>query len=215
MNEFNEVDRRRIVGKFYSENKHLGKAHTVAHFLRLNLKQSSIYCIIRRIEKNMTLERKVGSGRSAIKMPNKKVESLKNSIIGKLCVSQRKLAKRFNISRSYLQEILRTNGIQYFKRQVIPKTTEKQRILQKKRLIKLSKGKLQPNNGLEVVMDDESYFPMSGHKIPGNDGYYANDKSNVDSHVKHRTKEKFPKKVLIWIAISSKGCSKPYFAIKN
>ena len=45
-------------------------------------------------------------------------------------------------------------------------------------------------------MDDEFYFPMTGHNIPGNDGYYARDKSKVTSDVKFRSKEKFPKKVL-------------------
>ena len=64
-------------------------------------------------------------------------------------------------------------------------------------------------------MDDESYFPMTGQNIPGNDGYYSSDKSKVDPEVRYKSKPKFPSKVLVWIAISSSGHSNVYFAKRN
>ena len=215
MDQLKGIDRRRIVGNYYIKFKHLGKTHTVKYFQRMNVKRTTIYSIIRRLEKNGSVERKSGSGRPAIKMPKKKVNALKDSLIGKLGISQRKLANRFNIGQSYLCKILKKNGVKHYKRHPKSKTSDSQKIIQKKRLIRLSKGKLRPNNGLEVVMDDESYFPMTGHNIPGNDGYYAIDRSEVDSDVKYRSTEKFPKKVLVWIAISSKGYSQPFFAIRD
>ena len=58
-------------------------------------------------------------------------------------------------------------------------------------------------------MDDEKYFTFSGHKIPGNAGYYSSDKSKCPDKVRFAGKEKYPTKVLIWIAISARGISKP------
>ena len=74
----------------------------------------------------------------------------------------------------------------------------------------MSKGLFRPSNELEIVLDDESYFPLTGHNIPGNDGYYTSDKKTVDSDIKYNSKEKFLSKVMIWIAISSRGHSSAF-----
>ena len=58
-------------------------------------------------------------------------------------------------------------------------------------------------------MDEEKYFTFSGHNMPGNAGYYSNDKSTCPDNVRFAVKEKFPTKVLVWIAISARGMSKP------
>ena len=68
-------------------------------------------------------------------------------------------------------------------------------------------GKLANNlyrSSVEVVMDDEKYFTLSGHKIPGNAGYYSSGKSKCPDKVHFAGKE-----VLIWIAISARGIFKP------
>ena len=51
--------------------------------------------------------------------------------------------------------------------------------------------------------------------MPLNYGFYSSDKSITSLEVKCRSKEKFPQKVLVWVAISEKGRSKAYFAPKN
>ncbi len=47
--------------------------------------------------------------------------------------------------------------------------------------------------------------------MPGNVRYYTNDKSECPDSVRFLGKEKYPKKLLVWIAISNKGMSKPLF----
>ena len=42
-------------------------------------------------------------------------------------------------------------------------------------------------------------------------GYYINDKSTSPDSIRFDEKEKFPIKVLVWIAISERGMSKPLF----
>ena len=73
-------------------------------------------------------------------------------------------------------------------------------------------GKLTNNlnrSSVEVVMEDEKYFTLSGHKILGNAGYYSSDKSKCSDKVRFAGKEKYLTKVLIWITISAHVISKP------
>ena len=61
-------------------------------------------------------------------------------------------------------------------------------------------GKLAKNlyrSSVEVVMDDEKYFTLLGHKVPGNAGYYSSDRSKCPDKVRFAGKEKYPTKVLI------------------
>ena len=64
-------------------------------------------------------------------------------------------------------------------------------------------------------MDDESYFRLKGDQMGANRGYYTEDKENTNPDVKYRTVDKFPKKVMLWVAISEKGVSRPYFMQKT
>jgi len=45
--------------------------------------------------------------------------------------------------------------------------------------------------------------------MSGNSGYYTGNKYAVPNHVRFVGKEKFPLKVLVWVAISEKGISAP------
>ncbi|XP_065650579.1 uncharacterized protein LOC136078717 [Hydra vulgaris] len=47
--------------------------------------------------------------------------------------------------------------------------------------------------------------------MPGNSGYYTNNKKTCPESVRFIGKEKFPKKLLMWIAISDRGMSEPLF----
>ena len=40
-----------------------------------------------------------------------------------------------------------------------------------------------------------------------NVGFCAFDKEHVSDNVKYKTKEKYPKKIFVWLAMSSKGIS--------
>jgi transposase len=215
MNQLNEEQKRLLIGNFYSENKEKGKPYTVNHFIKMGLQARSIYRIIDRVDNNISLKRRPGSGRKPYKMSHKKIDNLINKVDGKTGVSQQKLALNYGITQQYVSKIVRWHGIKYYKRKTKPKTTPEQEIKIKQRLIRLSKSELMPSNDLDVVMDDETYFTFSGEKHVGNSGYYSKDKTQVDPEVKYKSKSKFPQKLLVWLAISERGHSKPYFAQKN
>ena len=103
-------------------------------------------------------------------------------------------------------------GIEYRKREKTAKYNPKQQ----QRNEELS-GKLAKNlyrSSYSVIIDDEKYLTFSGNNMPGNAGYYSSDKSNCPDKSRFVGKEKFPTKILIWIAISVRGMSKPYLPIE-
>ena len=102
--------------------------------------------------------------------------------------------------------------MKYYKRQYGPHASQKQKAAQKSRLTKLKKRIMNASKFHDIVMDDESYFGLSGFDQPGNQGYYAKNKEQVDIDIKYKRKQKFSPKILIWLAISPKGHSEIFFA---
>ena len=47
--------------------------------------------------------------------------------------------------------------------------------------------------------------------MQGNDDYYTNDISKYPDSVRFAGKDKYTDKVMVWVAISNRGISKPLF----
>ena len=60
-------------------------------------------------------------------------------------------------------------------------------------------------------MNDEKYFTYDGSNMQGNDNYYTNDISKCSDSVRFAGKEKYPHKVMDWVAKSNRGISKTLF----
>jgi hypothetical protein len=180
------------------------------HFIAEGVPKTTIYRIINKIESKGELKRKKGSGRIAVKMPKSKIKKLKE-YIKKKGVNNCKTAKKYNISRQYVQKILAKNEIQNKKCQKAPLVTPQQKIKQKKRLNKLARNLMRPTNGCAVILDDECYFSLSGHNLASNCRYYCQRGEKVSPDIQFTKKSKFPQRYLLWLAISAKGISKPFF----
>ena len=59
-------------------------------------------------------------------------------------------------------------------------------------------------------MDDESYFTVDGSDTKFNTTYLTHSSVPVPPEIKYREKSKSPEKVMVWVALSSKGLSKAY-----
>ncbi|CAF3841100.1 unnamed protein product [Rotaria magnacalcarata] len=59
-------------------------------------------------------------------------------------------------------------------------------------------------------MDDEKYFSFSGDNMPSNAGFWSGDEEHLSPEVNFRSKQRFAHKILVWLAISSKGIPAPY-----
>ena len=107
------------------------------------------------------------------------------------------------------------SSIRYFRRQPVPAASEEQEKKQKQRCSDLRRDLFKARGKSVIIMDDESYFRLKADQMGANRGYYTANKENANLNVKYRTVEKFPKKDMLWVAISEKGVSDPYFVQKN
>jgi hypothetical protein len=121
--------------------------------------------------------------------------------------SSRKLAKKFSVSHQTVLNNLKKIDLNYRKRQKTPKYTYAQ-LEKSKKLSRKLVNKLYAED-LIVIMDDEKYFGFSNDDIPGNSGFYTGNIEECPDSVKYKGKSKYPKKILVWIAISERGISKP------
>ncbi|CAF1359000.1 unnamed protein product [Rotaria magnacalcarata] len=101
-------------------------------------------------------------------------------------------------------------GIQYYKKQRAPKYTNKQ--LQEIPTRARRLYRMLSNNDFELIMDDEKYFLLQDQSVPTNRGFYTSDKRTTAPQIKFKRIQKFESKVLVWIAISEKRISKPFFS---
>ena len=70
---------------------------------------------------------------------------------------------------------------------------------------KNDKGIFTAQSATDIVVDDESYFTFSGAHMPENRGFSGGAGDAVSYRVSIAPKGKFPKKPLVWIAISPRG----------
>jgi transposase len=181
------------------------KAETVKKFSGLNITRQGIYKILKRNEERGNVLRKPGSGRKISKMLKCRCKRLVSTAIGKTGQSLRKLGRKFNISKTHVARILQKEKIIYRKRKEAPKVNPGQRIRQEER-IQILKDFVVEHPLTDFVLDDESYFTLTGSQ---QEGYYisANDKNNVPDEFRLKYRQKFCPKILVWAAVSKRGIS--------
>jgi hypothetical protein len=182
------------------------KSEIVRHFSKEGIARQTVYNTIKRLETSQPIEDKKRSGRPTSWVPAKKTK-LKRLANNRTGVSQRRLGRKFGVHQTTIGRQLAKMSISYRKREKTPKYNQKQQ----EKAENLS-GKLANNlyrSPCEIIMDDEKYYTFSGNNMPENVGYYSKDKSTCPDEVRFSGKEKYPTKILVWIAISAQGISKP------
>ena len=128
---------RHIIGQFFHKNSEHVISYTVKHFLAFGIARSTIYNIISTLKKRGNLNRKFGSGSKSVKMPKRARRSLLCKICNKIGVSTRRIARKFDISQSYVRKIIKENGVTYRKRKLVPDSKPEQELREKSRCLKL------------------------------------------------------------------------------
>lgn len=204
------------VAQFYQNHRELGKKYTVKHFLEEGIPKSTVYSVLKRVDDGETLERQPGSGRKAKKMTQSKISNVKRDLEDKVGSSVRVLARKYKISKSYLHRVVANKcGLTYYRRKRASLQTEAQKTKIKSRCMRLYRGPLASSARAEIVMDDESYFGFSGSEYARNRGFYSSDKSNCPPDVQYARKQKFPPRIMVWLAISPRGLSTPFIMEKG
>ncbi|CAF3491403.1 unnamed protein product [Rotaria socialis] len=101
-------------------------------------------------------------------------------------------------------------GIHYRKKKRAPRYTEKK--IEEAPTCALRLYRTLLNNDFELIMGDEKYFTLTNESVSTNRGFYTSDPTTTPLDVKFKRTQKYPAKVLVWIAISEKGILKPFFS---
>jgi hypothetical protein len=122
--------------------------------------------------------------------------------------SQRAAARKLKCSQPYISKILKQRTIiRYRKKIKKPLLSEQQKKEARPKCRKL----LEKFGDRHFIIDDESYFTLSHSDQPGNDGFYSDNVNMTPDSVKYNYKQKYPEKLLTWIAMAPNGMTKPIF----
>jgi transposase len=113
---------KRVVTFYNNEGSRVMKL-TAAHFKKEKVPERTIYNIISKYLKYNTTEFRPKNGRPR-KISNQQLQSLVKSVQDRVGVSQRRLARRFNVSQSTISRNLKTRtSVRIYKRRSAPKYT--------------------------------------------------------------------------------------------
>lgn len=181
----------------------------IEHFMKEKVARRTIYNVLKKYEDTKDVTDKHRSGRPK-KLCRGSMTRLKRLVNHKTGVSLRRLGSKFGVSHETIRKCLKEMNINYFKKKRAPKYTEKQ--LQEVPTRARRLNRLLSDQDIELVMDDEKYFCLSDQSVPSNRGFYSSDKNDTSSDIKFKKTQKYEPKVLVWVAISTKGISTPFFA---
>jgi len=207
MNKENKLNLRICVQNLLAQHPDWPLSRVVKSMKELGYKKSTIYDIIKRLKAGSDLEDQLRSGRPrVITSPIK--PKIQRKAKNRKAVSIRKIAKEFEISPSSAHRILKSVGIVYRKRRKRPQYSDEDIIKIRQKALRLYRRHLV--SGCAVVMDDEIYFGLKNDEDPANSGFYTDDIKKTPPSIKYKTQKKYPTKVLLWITISERGCSRPF-----
>ena len=182
------------VKNYFVKNPKTTKAEAANHFVKEGICRKTAYNYINRHLTGQCLKVAKNSGRPSSWTREKKVK-LRRLTNNRKGDSQRKLARKFNVDQKTICTQLAKMNIKYRKREKTPKYNDGQRLRAQKRSRKLVNHLYKEQSVL--ILDDEKYFCFGGDEMPGNAGYYTDDKEKCPDNVRFAGKEKFPKKILV------------------
>jgi transposase len=197
-----------VLYRFMKKNPNLKKNEIAKHMTTIGYSKASVYRWIKRIEENKSLERKKGSGRKAKIATKATIAKVKKFFDHKSGCSQRRIARRLGCSHSYVNKILKEKTtVRYYKKIKKPNTTAKQKEQNRSKCRRI----LEDFKNFDFLIDDESYFTLTHSALPGNSGFYSSDKNLTPPKSKYKYQDKYPTKILVWLCISPRGVSTPFF----
>ncbi|XP_031634119.1 uncharacterized protein LOC116347595 [Contarinia nasturtii] len=195
-----KLDLRKSVANCFGQ---LSTNEILRVFKNKPISRRTIYRVLKDCQEGKEPENKKIPGRPS-KLTARTTKSLLSSAKNKIGQSTRRLSRKFGISKSTVHRILKKNNICYHKCKQPPKYTPRQLEIIPKCCRALRDKHFA--NGKFIILDDESYFTFAHNELNGN---YTDNIEATPDDVKDAGDAKFEPKVLVWLAISSKGVSAP------
>ena len=197
---------RKRISEYIVKNPNTKNAQIVNHFVQEGYARQTVSDNIKRVNEGRAIMDQKRTGRPP-KLTKAQFKSLKRLAKDKIGTSSASLAKKFKVHRTTIGRNLKKMNLLYYRRQKIPKYTAESAKKAKKRCRKLVN---QIYNKKQIpILDDEKYFIFYGDNMPKNCGFYTDNRKSTPNSVKYKGKDKYPKKILVWIAISDFGMCSP------
>ena len=195
------------VCNFYIDSSNKSVKTTVNYFIRQGFPRRTIYYILNKYLKYGSTKDFPRSGRP-LKLSNKIMKNIVNSVNNRCGVSQRKIARRFRVHQSTISRNLnKRTYIRIRKRRPAPMMDS----IDQYNRAKQNCGKLYRKllHGCDLILDDEKYFTLAGNNVNGNQQFYSTDPTAAPEYIRFQ-KKKFETKIVVWMAMSSKSVSNVY-----
>ncbi|CAF3473255.1 unnamed protein product [Rotaria socialis] len=178
---------------FYLDSSNRSVKTTVNYFTKQNIPPRTIYYVLNKYFKYGTTKDRRRTGRP-LKLTTEHIQNLVKSVNNRCGLSQRKMARRFQVHQSTISRNLRRRtAVVIRKRRKAPKMDNKEQENRARKNWKI----------ISPVVE-------RGNNVCGNRYFYSTDPSSAPPNIKFQGKKKFEPKVIIWMACSSKGISDIY-----
>lgn len=135
------------------------------------------------------------------------IKKVKQRLQSRKKVSTRKLAIDLSMSRTSIQRILKSDlGLRAYKKIIEPRLTDEQKI-KRKQFANWVRNNFRKEQTMNILFSDEKMFDLDGIYNSQNDRIWAVNRAEADSKGGIRQVRKFPQKVMVWLAVCSKGIS--------
>ena len=176
-----------------------------------DLNGSISYDTIRRwckmIDKTGTIQLSAPPGPPRLVRTKQMIQKVKRRLKGKRKVSSRKLAVELDISRTSVRRILKDDlGCHPYKVRIVPLINDDHKA-KRKSFANWIRTHFRKEKTMRILFSDEKMFDIDGVYNSQNDRIWAINREEADRAGGRKQKRKFPEKVMVWLAVCSKGVS--------
>jgi hypothetical protein len=201
--------RQKIIDKWL-QNPSLSHKSIAKEF---KMKRYSVSRIIKRFFELQTVERKKKENSFKGARNSNLDSTIVRTIKANRSMSVRDVGKKCRTSSTMVQRGKSRAGLKTYKKQKIPKVTEKQKSVIKTRSRKLSEYSNREN--VHFVLDDETYIKADFNTLPGPQYYTKSKGETLPEHQTTIGQEKFGPKFLIWQAICECGLRSQAYVVQG
>lgn len=196
---------KRIV-HFYTNDGGRDVKLTCRHFMAEGIARTTIKDIIGRYEERGTVVHETSGGRPRSVATVKVVNAISRLIEKDPNISVRNGARKLGLSKTTYDRVKAHElGIKAYKKEVAPNYKDGQKERAKTACRKIYRKRLLSGELKILIMDDETYVPVDCNQVPGLEFYHSQSRGEVPDANRFKTKEKFPKKYLVWQCIDELG----------
>ena len=154
-----------------------------------------------------SIELPTSPGRSPIIRTKESFKKVKHRLNRKKKVTSRKLAVELNISRTSVRRILKNELLLRPYKIIVELLLTDEHKEKRKKFSNWVRRRFRKEDTMKILFSDEKLFDIDGIYNSQNDRIWAVSRVEADKRAGVKQKQKFPEKVMIWLAVCSKGVS--------